>query len=202
MTKAALLAMHYQNDVLHADGKVRVGVAADDPARPRLIASAARLIAGARASGVPVIFVRIAFAPGYADCLRNSMLFRRVAETGAVLDGQWGAEFYSELAPLSGEAVVTHKRNNPFWASGLEEAVRSTGATRLYVAGIATNHVVEHGARHASDLGYDVAVVADACSTAQPHLHAASLETLAMLADVMLVDEAIARMKNNEVFRT
>jgi len=40
--------------------------------------------------------------------------------------------------------------------------------------------------------------VADACSTAQPHLHAASLESLAMLADVMLVDEAIARMKNNE----
>ncbi|RST54196.1 cysteine hydrolase family protein [Variovorax sp. DXTD-1] len=190
--------MHYQNDVLHVDGKVRVGVAADDPARPRLIASAARLIAGARANGVPVIFVRIAFAPGYADCLHNSMLFRRVAETGAVLDGQWGAEFYAELAPLPGEAVVTHKRNNPFCASGLEEAVRSTSATRLYMAGIATNHVVEHGARHASDLGYDVAVVADACSTAQPHLHAASLETLGMLADVMLVDEAIARMKNHE----
>mgnify|MGYP002040236006 FL=1 len=79
--KAALLAMHYQNDVLHADGKVRVGVAADDPARPRLIASAGRLIAGARAAGVPVIFVRIAFAPGYVDCLDNCTLFRRVAQS-------------------------------------------------------------------------------------------------------------------------
>ena len=193
--KAALLAMHYQNDVLHVDGKVRVGVAADDPARPRLIASAARLIAAARASGVPVIFVRIAFAPGYADCLRNCTLFRRVAETGAVQDGSWGAEFYAELAPLAGEAVVTHKRNNPFWASGLEEAVRATGAGRLYVAGIATNQVVEHRARHASDLGYDVAVVADACSTAQAHLHAASLETLALLAQVIRVDDAVTQMK-------
>jgi nicotinamidase-related amidase len=63
------------------------------------------------------------------------------------------------------------------------------------VAGIATNHVVEHGARHASDLGYEVAVVADACSTAQAHLHAASLETLAMLADVMHVDDAITQME-------
>nr|WP_233101592.1 isochorismatase family cysteine hydrolase [Variovorax sp. IB41] len=187
--------MHYQNDVLHADGKVRVGVAADDPARPLLIASAARLIAGARANGVPVIFVRIAFAPGYTDCLGNCALFRRVAETGAVLDGEWGAEFYEELAPLPGEAIVTHKRNNPFWASGLEDVVRRTGASRLYVAGIATNHVVEHGARHASDLGYEVAVVADACNTAQAHLHAASLETLAMLADVVHVDEAVAQMK-------
>ena len=187
--------MHYQNDVLHPDGKVRVGVAADDPARPRLIASAARLVAAARAHGVPVISVRIAFAPDYSDCLRNCMLFRRVAETGAVVEGQWGAEFYAQLAPLPGETVVTHKRNNPFWGSGLEEAVRLTGATRLYLAGIATNHVVEHGARHASDLGYDVTVVADACSTAQPHLHAASLETLAMLADVVQVDAAIAQMK-------
>jgi nicotinamidase-related amidase len=74
-------------------------------------------------------------------------------------------------------------------------SVRSTGASRLYVAGIATNHVVEHGARHASDLGYEVAVVADACNTAQAHLHAASLETLAMLADVVNVDEAVAQME-------
>lgn len=192
--KAALLAMHYQNDVLHADGKVRVGVAADDPARPRLIASAGRLIAGARAAGVPVIFVRIAFAPGYVDCLANCTLFRRVAQSGAVQEGSWGAEFYDELAPLPGEAVVTHKRNNPFWASGLEQAVRATGADRLYVAGIATNHVVEHGARHASDLGYDVAVVADACNTAQPHLHAASLENLSMLAQVIGVEDALAQM--------
>ena len=193
--KAALLAMHYQNDVLHVDGKVRVGVAADDPARPRLIASAAKLIAGARANGVPVISVRIAFAPGYADCLRNCTLFRRVAETGAVLDGSWGAEFFEELAPRPGETVVTHKRNNPFWPSELEAAVQRTGATQLYVAGIATNHVVEHGARHASDLGYDVVVVEDACSTAQAHLHAASLETLALLADVVGVDEAVAWME-------
>ena len=196
--KAALLAMHYQNDVLHADGKVRVGVAADDPARPRLIASAARLIAAARANGVPVIFVRIAFAPGYADCLRNCTLFRRVAETGAVQEGSWGAEFFSELAPLPGEAVVTHKRNNPFWQSGLDEVVRATGAHRLYVAGIATNHVVEHGARHASDLGYCVAVVADACNTAQAHLHAASLDNLAMLADVIQVEDAVAQMKGTQ----
>jgi len=61
------------------------------------------------------------------------------------------------------------------------DALVDTGATRLYMAGIATNYVVEHGARHASDLGYDVAVVGDACSTAKPHLHAASLETLSII---------------------
>ncbi|QNK75433.1 cysteine hydrolase [Variovorax sp. PAMC28562] len=195
--KAALLAMHYQNDVLHPDGLVRVGVAADDPKRTLLIDAAARLIAGARANGVPVISVRIAFAPGYADCLTNCALFRNVAKSGAVQEGQWGADFFAALAPLSGEAIVTHQRDNPFWATDLEAVVQRTGATRLYMAGIATNYVVEHGARHASDLGYDVAVIGDACSTAKPHLHAASLETLSLLADIVTVDEAVAQMAAN-----
>jgi len=192
--KAALLAMHYQNDVLHVDGKVRVGVAADDPKRHVLIDAATRLLAAARRHGVPVISVRIAFAPGYADCLRNCALFRNVAASGAVQDGHWGAEFFDALAPRAGEAVVTHRRDNPFWETDLAKVVQRTGATRLYMAGIATNYVVEHGARHASDLGYDVAVVGDACSTAKPHLHAASLETLSMLADIVTVDEATAQM--------
>ena len=192
--KAALLAMHYQNDVLHPDGKVRVGVAAADPKRTQLIDAAARLIASARAHGVPVISVRIAFAPGYADCLTNCALFRNVAASGAVQEGHWGAAFFEALAPQDGEAVVTHRRDNPFWETDLADVVQRTGATRLYIAGIATNYVVEHGARHASDLGYDVAVVGDACGTAKAHLHAASLETLSLLADIVTVDEAVARM--------
>jgi nicotinamidase-related amidase len=192
--KAALLAMHYQNDVLHPEGKVRVGVAADDPKRTELIGAALRLLQGARQHGVPVISVRIAFAPDYADCLANCELFRRTAQSGAVQEGQWGSAFFDALAPLPGEAVVTHRRDNPFWATELDQVVQRTGATRLYLAGIATNYVVEHGARHASDLGYDVAVVADACSTAKRHLHEASLETLSMLASIVTVDEALRQM--------
>lgn len=187
--------MHFQNDVLHPDGKVRVGVAAEDPKRMVLIDAALRLVRGARAQGVPVISVRIAFAQDYSDCLTNCELFRRTAQSGAVREGQWGSAFFEALAPLPGEAVVTHKRDNPFWATELEEVVKRTGATRLYIAGIATNYVVEHGTRHASDLGYEVAVVADACSTAKAHLHAASLETMSMLADIVTVDEAVAQMK-------
>ncbi|VTU21049.1 Isochorismatase family protein YecD [Variovorax sp. SRS16] len=186
--------MHYQNDVLHPEGKVRVGIAADDPKRSELIDAALRLMQGAREHGVPVISVRIAFAPDYSDCLVNCELFRRTAQGGAVQEGHWGSAFFDALAPLPGEAVVTHKRDNPFWATDLDEVVRRTGATRLYVAGIATNYVVEHGARHASDLGYDVAVVADACSTAKRHLHEASLETLSMLASIVSVDEALKQM--------
>ena len=44
----AVLALHYQNDVLHPEGKIRVGLDADSGARQRLLDRAAALLAGAR----------------------------------------------------------------------------------------------------------------------------------------------------------
>ena len=59
-----LLALHYQNDAIHAEGKIGVGLAKDGSLRREaLIGAAGRLLAGARANGVPVISVRIAFRP-------------------------------------------------------------------------------------------------------------------------------------------
>ena len=109
--KAALLAMHYQNDVLHPDGKIRVGLDADNGARQRLLDSAAALLDGARARSLPIVHVRIAFRPDYADLLPNCAIFRNVASIGAVPEGQWGSEFYDGLQPVAAsprEFVVKH----------------------------------------------------------------------------------------------
>lgn len=45
---AAVLALHYQNDVLHPEGKIRVGLDADGAERQRLLRGAADLLDGAR----------------------------------------------------------------------------------------------------------------------------------------------------------
>ena len=36
----AVLALHYQNETLHPDGRIRVGLAAGDPVRERVVAAA------------------------------------------------------------------------------------------------------------------------------------------------------------------
>jgi nicotinamidase-related amidase len=186
-----VLALHYQNEVVHPQGRVRLGIAEHSPERAAVIAAARRLLDGARAHQVPVISVRIAFQPDYAEVKTNAEIWRRVVANTVMAEGSWGAEFYDGLGPLPGETVVTHKRNNAFYASPLDAIVERLAPARLVLAGIATNFVVESTARHASDVGYETVVVGDACSAASVETHRASLVSLAMLATIRTTDEMI-----------
>jgi len=190
----AVLALHYQNDVLHADGKIRVGLDADSGARQRLLDNAAALLEGARSRALPIVHVRIAFRPDYADLLPNCDIFRNVARIGAVPEGQWGSAFYDGLQPLAGstrEFVVKHTRISAFYGTPLEETLRLLGARRLVVAGVATHSVVEGTVRHAADIGFSVMVAEDACASADPAVHAASLASMRLIAQTAPVADAV-----------
>lgn len=198
----AVLALHYQNDVLHPDGKIKVGIMHDDPGRAQLLQGASALLAGARRLGLPIIHVRIAFQPGYTDLIANCPIFRNTAALGAVLDGEWGAQFYDALAPLAQndrEAVLTHTRISAFAGTQLPELLARFSARHLIVAGIATHSVVEGTVRDAVDRGYDVTVAADACHAADPHVHAASLASMRLLAEVCDVQAALARITGEQL---
>ena len=195
-----LVAVHFQNDVLHPDGKIRAGLGRDDDNRAGLIRRARRLMDGARARGIPVVSARIAFRRGFRGVAQNSSMFRGVVKAGALVEGSWGADFHARLRPRRGEFVVTHSRVNAFYGSDLELVLASLGAQRLVVAGVATHSAVEHTARHAADMGYEVIVAADACAAADPELHAASLRTLALHVErVASVDEILADLELADV---
>lgn len=190
-----LLALHYQNDVLHADGKIRVGLGEHSPARAAVIAAAGQLLSGARQHGWPIVHVRVAFRPDGADILQNGPIFRAVAASGAVQEGSWGAAFYEPLAPQAGslhEHVVKHTRINAFYGTPLDELLRGCRAERLVIAGVATHSVVESTVRHAADIGFDVWVAADACAAADPAVHAASLASMQLIATVGTVQTCLA----------
>src|SRR5439155_24588829 len=138
-----VLALHYQNEVVHPQGRIRLGIVEHSAERAAVIAAAKRLLDGARAHQVPVISVRIAFQPGYAGVKTNAEIWRRVVANAVMAEGSWGAEFYDGLGPLPGETVVTHNRNNAFYASPLESIVERVAPARLVLAGIATNFVVD-----------------------------------------------------------
>lgn len=189
----AVVAVHLQNDVLHPDGRMLAGVPTSDERRVRLVDNVRKLLGGARTLGIPVVSVRIAFPPGYEGVVRNSPMFDAVVASSALEEGSWGAQFYDELGPVEGESVVTHSRINGFHDSDLDQVLRGLDATRLVICGIATHSAVEHTARHAVDLGYEVVVAADACGSGDPALHDASLLVLrAHVWRIATVDEALA----------
>lgn len=141
---------------------------------------------------MPVISVRIAFTTGHSEVTTNGEIWRRVAAGKGMTEGTWGAAFYDGLGPLPGEITVTHRRNNAFYGSELGAVVDRFRPRRLVIAGISTTYVVESTVRHASDLGYELTVAADACSSASRAMHEASLAAMALLADIKTVDEIVA----------
>lgn len=183
---AAVIALHYQNEVLHPAGLIRLGVD-DDSRRDAVVAGARHLLGAARARGLPLVHVRIAFPAGYQGVQANAPIFRNVVRSGAMIEGSWGCAFHEGLGPHEGEAIVTHARVNAFYDSPLEMVLRRLGATRLIMAGVATNSVVEHSARHAADMGYEVVVASDGCSAARVDVHEAALFNLSLVGEVSTV---------------
>lgn len=183
--RSALLALHYQNEVLHPNGKIRVGVN-DEAVRERVINSARRLLAWARAEQIPIVHVRIAFRPDYADCPANTPIFRKTMELGAVRDGEWGAEFMEPLQPLQAknEFVITHQRISAFAGTCLENLLHILDVRHVIVAGVATHSTVEHTVRDATDRGYEVTIASDACAAGTQEFHDAALRSLALVAEV------------------
>jgi nicotinamidase-related amidase len=194
VTRTAVLALHYQNEVLHPDGKIRLGVAEGATGRDQVIERAGRLLAGGRAAGVPVVSVRVAFRPDHADVLQNARIFRDVVRLGAAVEGSWGAEFFQGLGPEPAEFVVTHNRIGAFHGSDLADVLRVLGAGRLIVAGIASSSVVVTTVAQAVDLGFEVIVAQDACSAGRPEMHSAALAIMSVVAEILSVDDALRQL--------
>ena len=193
----AMIAVHYQNEVLHPEGKVRVGLGeAMTHERETLVAAASRLIAGMRAAGALVVAVRAAFRPDYKDVIQNGAIFRNLVARGAFQEGSWGCEFFRGLAPLPEDFVVTHHRVNPFYGSELDLVLRILDVRYLVIAGIATHSAVEHAVRHAADIGYEVIVAQDACSSAERAMHEASLRSMSLIATISDSAAIIASLKS------
>jgi biuret amidohydrolase len=187
-----VVALHYQNENCHPDGKIKVGIGAREQAwRSEMLAAARRLLDGARRYGVPIIHIRLAVRPDHRDVIQNGPLFRQWVERNAWQEGTWGVQFYEGLGPVGDELVVTHIRNNPFFGSPLETLVAMHRPRRLICAGVSTAYAVESTVRHASDLGYEIVVAADACSTATRERHESALDTMALIAAISQVDAIV-----------
>jgi len=76
-----------------------------------------------------------------------------------------GFEIRSNVAPISGEKVITKQEVNSFQKTDLQEYLKSNAINRLVIIGMQTQMCLEGAVRAAHDLGYDCIVVQDACAT-------------------------------------
>ncbi|MGY4494678.1 cysteine hydrolase family protein [Pseudomonas sp. TE3610] len=197
MERPVVIALHYQNDVLHTDGRIKVGLDTDGEHRATLISAAGALLRCARKNDWPIIHARVAYRGDYSDLIANAPILENVKKLGAVIEGSWGAEFLDALSPHENgkEYIVTHKRINAFYGTHVEALLTMLGARTLIIAGVATHSVVESTVRHAVDCGYRVVVPADACSSADPLAHQASLSSMSLIAKISGVSQLMESPK-------
>lgn len=128
----------------------------------------------ARERGIPVLHTHLCSrAPGGADMCRSHRL-----RGWSYPAGSKEAEFLPEVAPLPGELVVEKTSSGAFNSGGLEQALRNLGIERLVVCGVDTRFCVETTVRDASDRGFEVVLVSDACASKTRELHAQGLAVL------------------------
>jgi nicotinamidase-related amidase len=159
---AALLLMDFQTGVLDRYPEEK---------RLPLLDRAAAARDAARAAGVPVIYVRLAFRDGTPEISPRNALFSRVAQMGGFGEGDDGTRVHDALAPEPGDVVVLKKRASAFSGSDLGIVLRSRDVTHLVLTGLATSGVVLSTLREAADLDYEITVLADACADHDDEVH-------------------------------
>jgi nicotinamidase-related amidase len=160
-SRPVLLLMDFQHGIVERLGPTSV------------IDAAGRAATAARGAGIPVMFVRVAFRPGYPEIAASNQTFS--AMTGQAGDAYTqehpATQVHVALTPQPGEPVIVKRRVSAFTGSDLDVLLRGAGAGALVLAGISTSGVVLSTLRQAADLDYRLTVLADACADLDPEVH-------------------------------
>ncbi|OPC79640.1 isochorismatase [Embleya scabrispora] len=159
------------------------------------VAAAARLVAGARAGGVPVVFTTVRLAPGGVDA---GLFRRKVPALAAFEPGNPLGAFVEHPAPVDGDIVVVKQYASAFFGTSLASTLRGLDVDTLYICGLTTSGCVRASATDALQHGFRPLVVADACGDRNSRVHNANLLDLeAKYADVIDLADAEAHLRRS-----
>ena len=151
-----------------------------------IVPTVARLLAGFRRAGLPVIHTRECHRPDLSD-LPDAKRDRgtpnlRIGEPGPMgrllVAGEAGAEIIPELAPMPGETVLDKPGKGAFCRTNFEALLQERGLRHLIFAGVTTEVCVQTTMREANDRGYDCLLATDATGSYFPSFKAATIEMI------------------------
>ncbi len=187
--RAAVLVVELQNDMVHESriGGRGLGAALAEAVRRRgLLPRVAALLAAARASGVPVIYLNVENKPGFPR--PPAAIFRIAERHGPVLvEGTWGAEIHPTVRAEPRDLVL--RRTCSVDAShgcGLYAVLRHLRRDQLVLAGVSTALAIEGIVRASLNRGFECFVVEDGCAAVPQEWHDWSItHTLPLLSTIV-----------------
>ena len=154
-TKIALLVVDLQKGI--------VGLPTAHPIAG-VMTNAVKLLKAFRRHGLPVVLINVdGGAPGRTEQARPRV----------EMPVGW-TELAPELDRQPGDHAVTKRTWGAFTNTGLEQYLKQAGVTQVVITGVATSSGVESTARHAHELGFNVALAIDAMTdlSAEPTIAA------------------------------
>jgi maleamate amidohydrolase len=151
-----------------------------------------RLVAAARAAGVPVIFTGVRYGAGGRD---GGLFYRKVPALRCFLEGSPLGAFPPTLQPAADEVVVTKQYASAFFGTSLAATLNAQRIDTVLVTGFSTSGCVRATALDALQHGFAPFVIAPACGERDPRPQEANLFDLqAKYAEVIGEAQALAHL--------
>ena len=177
MTKSALILIDIQNDYFPG-GKWELHEIEASASNAR------RLLDQARAENQLIVHVRHEFASHDAPFFTP---------------GSEGAQIHESMQPMEDEPIVLKHHVNSFRDTSLKQLLDDNEITNVTIVGEMSHMCIDAATRAASDFGYSVTVVEDACSSrdlehdgeiiAAPDVHKAYMSALGFAyADIVTTE--------------
>lgn len=154
--RTAVLLLYVQNDLVPITAGLKEN---------RVLEHMAGILRLARRRKTAVIYITASVRPDFLDLPKYNPLWDGLRKARQLIIGTKGAEIHPAVKPLKTELVINKTCVDPFLTTKLGQALHNADANTLILMGLWTNYVVEATARHASDMGYRVFIVKDACAS-------------------------------------
>ncbi len=164
-------------------------------ARRHMVPAAARLVAAARAAGVPVVHCVAARRADGQGSNANARLFQGMRKLSVeLLPGTPAVEVIPEIGVAGSDVVLTRLHGlGPMGGTDLDPVLRNLGVTTIVGVGVSVNVGMTNFAMDAVNAGYQFVLPRDAVAgIPEDYADAVIDNTLSLLATVTTVDDVAA----------
>lgn len=76
-----------------------------------------------------------------------------------------GVEIHPQIKPKMNDTVITKHYPNSFFKTNLEDKLKQHNITDLIICGMMSHMCIDTTVRYAHELGYNITIISDACTT-------------------------------------
>jgi len=168
--KPALVIIHMQSDVIGVDGNPAFRPVVEAVKQSGIVPRQQALLKAFREKNLPIIYV-VAVVPKTGPLPAYGGFWEVIASVRSNPAAPTNIEVIPELAPQSGESVISNWPLGAFSNSTLEQFLKEHGVETLVLSGVATDIAVLATTLQAVESGYSTIVPRDASISPNARAH-------------------------------